>query len=77
MSLQVCFYVIKYLLVNFLEFKTRVKYFVSENPAQHWRQTNLHEKHLQYHEKFPERFYFEGNNLLVMCWTNRADHFDY
>lgn len=66
---QVCFCVIKYLLLQFHEFKTRVKYFVSESVAQHWKQGNQHDKHIQYHEKFPERFYFEGilsaNNMTM------------
>jgi len=57
---QICFYIVKILLLQRNEFKTRVKAFVSENSPQHWRQTDWYDKHIAYHEKFPERYYFEG-----------------
>jgi len=66
---QICFYIIKVLLLNTQEFKTRIKKFVADNTAQHWNHVNWHERHTAYHEQFPERFYYEGilesNNLPV------------
>lgn len=30
--------------------------FVKENSPEHWKQNNWHEKHLAFHQKFPEKF---------------------
>lgn len=57
---QVCFFIIQMLLVRPNEFKNRVYEFVRENSPEHWRQSNWHEKHLAFHRKYPEKFYFEG-----------------
>ncbi|XP_023222818.1 mediator of RNA polymerase II transcription subunit 23-like [Centruroides sculpturatus] len=57
---QVCFFIIQMLLVRPNEFKNRVYEFVRENSPEHWRQSNWHEKHLVFHRKYPEKFYFEG-----------------
>lgn len=57
---QICFYIIKYLLLQPTEFKVRVKKFVEDNTAQHWNQNDWHDRHIAYHEQFPEKFYYEG-----------------
>ena len=57
---QVCFFIIQLLLLKTPEFLNRVQEFVKENSAEHWKQSNWHEKHLAFHRKFPEKFAPEG-----------------
>lgn len=59
-EIQVCFFIIQMLLIRPSEFKNRVLDFVKDNSPEHWKQTDWHEKHLAFHRKYPEKFYFEG-----------------
>ncbi|XP_064486798.1 mediator of RNA polymerase II transcription subunit 23-like isoform X1 [Ornithodoros turicata] len=59
-EIQVCFFIIQMLLIRPSEFKNRVSDFVKDNSPEHWKQTDWHEKHLAFHRKYPEKFYFEG-----------------
>ncbi|XP_061399738.1 mediator of RNA polymerase II transcription subunit 23 [Musca vetustissima] len=52
---QVCFLIIQLLLLKSNEMRNRVSEFCKENPD-HWKQNNWHEKHLSFHQKFPEKF---------------------
>lgn len=53
---QVCFFIIQVLLLKPNEFRTRVNEFCrTMNPAQHLQQ-DWHEKHMEIHQKFPEKF---------------------
>ncbi|ESO86009.1 hypothetical protein LOTGIDRAFT_167513 [Lottia gigantea] len=42
------------------DFKERVHEFVKDNSPEHWQSTNCHEKHMNFHRTYPEKFYFEG-----------------
>ena len=53
---QVCFFIIQLLLLKTQEFRNRVQEFVKENSPEHWKQSNWHEKHMSFHQKFPEKF---------------------
>lgn len=53
---QVCFFIIQLLLLKTSEFRNRVQEFVKENSSEHWKQSNWHEKHLAFHQKYPEKF---------------------
>lgn len=53
---QVCFYVIQLLLIKTSEFRDRVQKFVEENSPEYWKQNNWNEKHLAFHQKFPEKY---------------------
>ncbi|XP_037090079.1 mediator of RNA polymerase II transcription subunit 23-like isoform X3 [Pollicipes pollicipes] len=56
-ELRVCFFLIQMLVLTPpSEFIERIKKFVSENDPRHWQQDNWHEKHLAFHQAFPERF---------------------
>ena len=33
--------------------------FFKNSPC-HWEENNWHEKHMAFHRKFPEKFYYEG-----------------
>ncbi|KAK2179642.1 hypothetical protein NP493_478g01045 [Ridgeia piscesae] len=57
---QVCFFIIQLLLLKPSDFRNRVRDFVNDNSPEHWLQTNWHEKHMSFHTKYPEKFYFEG-----------------
>ncbi|KAM7295580.1 mediator of RNA polymerase II transcription subunit 23 [Ixodes scapularis] len=59
-EIQVCFFIIHLLLIRPPEFKSRVLDFVKDNSPEHWKQTDWHEKHLAFHRKYQEKFYFEG-----------------
>uniref|UniRef100_A0A1I8MQB3 Mediator of RNA polymerase II transcription subunit 23 n=1 Tax=Musca domestica TaxID=7370 RepID=A0A1I8MQB3_MUSDO len=52
---RVCFLIIQLLLLKTSELRNRVTEFCKENPD-HWKQNNWHEKHLSFHQKFPEKF---------------------
>ncbi|CAG9771045.1 unnamed protein product [Ceutorhynchus assimilis] len=53
---QVCSFIIQLVLLKATEFRNRVSDFVKDNSPDHWNQTNWHEKHLEFHRKYPEKF---------------------
>lgn len=53
---QVCSFIIQLVLLKATEFRNRVQDFVRDNSPDHWNQTNWHEKHLDFHRKYPEKF---------------------
>uniref|UniRef100_A0A182MU65 Mediator of RNA polymerase II transcription subunit 23 n=1 Tax=Anopheles culicifacies TaxID=139723 RepID=A0A182MU65_9DIPT len=53
---QVSFYIIQLLLLKTSEFRNRVQEFITINSPEHWKQNNWHERHLAFHQKFPEKF---------------------
>ncbi|XP_075165990.1 mediator complex subunit 23 [Haematobia irritans] len=53
---QVCFLIIQLLLLKSVELRNRVTEFCKENNPDHWKQNNWHEKHLSFHQKYPEKF---------------------
>uniref|UniRef100_A0A182XM38 Mediator of RNA polymerase II transcription subunit 23 n=1 Tax=Anopheles quadriannulatus TaxID=34691 RepID=A0A182XM38_ANOQN len=53
---QVSFYIIQLLLLKTTEFRNRVQEFITINSPEHWKQNNWHERHLAFHQKFPEKF---------------------
>lgn len=57
---RLCYLLIHMLLLKPQDFKSRVQEFVKENSPEHWLQNNWHEKHMAFHRKYPEKFYFEG-----------------
>ncbi|KAI5702002.1 hypothetical protein M8J75_015647 [Diaphorina citri] len=56
----VCFFIIQLLLFKAAEFRNRVSEFVKENSPEHWKQSDWHEKHLAFHQNYPEKFAPEG-----------------
>ncbi|KAK3924714.1 Mediator of RNA polymerase II transcription subunit 23 [Frankliniella fusca] len=60
---QMCFFIIQVLLLKSTEFRTRVQKFVNENSPDHWKQSNWYEKHMAFHNKYPENFGHEGTGL--------------
>ncbi|XP_072045774.1 mediator of RNA polymerase II transcription subunit 23-like [Amphiura filiformis] len=57
---QVCFFIVQLLLLKPSEFRNRVNEFIKEAPSDHWTQSDWHNKHINYHRKFPEKFFYEG-----------------
>uniref|UniRef100_M3ZY67 Mediator of RNA polymerase II transcription subunit 23 n=1 Tax=Xiphophorus maculatus TaxID=8083 RepID=M3ZY67_XIPMA len=57
---QVCYFIIQLLLLKPSDFRNRVNDFVKENAPEHWLQSDWHNKHMNYHKKYPEKLYFEG-----------------
>uniref|UniRef100_A0A3Q1H7L4 Mediator of RNA polymerase II transcription subunit 23 n=1 Tax=Acanthochromis polyacanthus TaxID=80966 RepID=A0A3Q1H7L4_9TELE len=57
---QVCYFIIQLLLLKPNDFRNRVNDFVKENAPEHWLQSDWHNKHMNYHKKYPEKLYFEG-----------------
>lgn len=58
---QVAFFIIQYLLIKPDDFRARVHSFVQDTKsAEHWTLNDWHVKHMNYHRKFPEKYYFEG-----------------
>lgn len=53
---QVSFCIIQLLLLKTSEFRNRLQEFVNNNSPEHWKQNNWHERHLAFHQKFPEKF---------------------
>ncbi|XP_053964046.1 mediator of RNA polymerase II transcription subunit 23 [Anastrepha ludens] len=53
---QVCFLIIQLLLLKTSELRNRIQEFCKENHPDHWKQNNWHEKHLSFHQKYPEKF---------------------
>nr|XP_022905695.1 mediator of RNA polymerase II transcription subunit 23 isoform X1 [Onthophagus taurus] len=53
---QVCSFLIQLVLLKAYEFRNRVQDFVKDNTPDHWNQMNWHEKHLEFHRKYPEKF---------------------
>ncbi|XP_066272187.1 mediator of RNA polymerase II transcription subunit 23-like [Branchiostoma lanceolatum] len=62
---QVCFFIIQLLLLKPSEFRNRVNDFVKENSPEHWLQTDWHSRHMNFHRRHPEQFYFEGLQELA------------
>ncbi|KAK6167600.1 hypothetical protein SNE40_021588 [Patella caerulea] len=48
------------ILIQCKDFKQRVQDFVKDNSPEHWQTTNCHEKHMNFHRIYPEKFFFEG-----------------
>ncbi|KAL5016931.1 hypothetical protein ScPMuIL_006520 [Solemya velum] len=57
---QICFFIIQCLLIRANEFKSRIADFVRENNPEHWVINNWHEKHMAFHRKHQEKFYYEA-----------------
>lgn len=53
---QVSAFIIQLVLLKATEFRNRVQDFVKDNSPDHWNQVNWHEKHLEFHRKYPEKF---------------------
>lgn len=49
-------FVIQLLLIKNSQFRDRVLKFVEKNSPEYWKQTNWHEKHLAFHQEFPEKY---------------------
>ncbi|KAK0059322.1 mediator of RNA polymerase II transcription subunit 23-like isoform X2 [Biomphalaria pfeifferi] len=61
---QVQFVVIQFLLTAKPDFKARIHDFIKENTSEHWSQSNWHDIHMNFHKKYPEKFYYEGTQDL-------------
>ncbi|XP_071507366.1 mediator of RNA polymerase II transcription subunit 23-like [Diadema antillarum] len=57
---QVGFFIIQLLILKPNEFRTRVSDFIKENSPEHWTQSDWHSKHMAYHRRYPEKFFYEG-----------------
>lgn len=57
---RLCYLIIHMLLLKPAEFKTRIHDFVRENSPEHWLQSDWHDRHMAFHRKHPEKFYYEG-----------------
>nr|CAB3263735.1 mediator of RNA polymerase II transcription subunit 23-like [Phallusia mammillata] len=65
-EIRVAFFIIQFLLIKPDDFRNAVHHFVQEvDDIDHWTQNDWHSKHMSYHQKFPEMYYFEG--LLKHC----------
>ncbi|KAH8305992.1 hypothetical protein KR018_009354 [Drosophila ironensis] len=53
---QVCFLIIQLLLLKASELRNRVQEFCKDNNPDHWKQSNWQDKHLSFHQKYPEKF---------------------
>jgi mediator of RNA polymerase II transcription subunit 23 len=53
---QVCFFIIQLLLLKPSEFRTRVSEIVRTMSPEHQLIKDFHKTHLEFHQKFPERF---------------------
>ncbi|XP_065161273.1 mediator of RNA polymerase II transcription subunit 23 [Atheta coriaria] len=53
---QVCSFIIQLVLLKATEFRNRVQEFVKDNSPDHWNQTSWHDRHLDFHRKYPEKF---------------------
>lgn len=56
---QVCL-LICMLLLEKVEFKSRVEAFINENSPEHWKQSDWNARHSAFNEKFPEKLFFEN-----------------
>eukprot|EP00088_Acartia_fossae_P046262 TRINITY_DN4995_c0_g1_i10.p1 TRINITY_DN4995_c0_g1~~TRINITY_DN4995_c0_g1_i10.p1 ORF type:complete len:863 (-),score=187.80 TRINITY_DN4995_c0_g1_i10:454-2823(-) len=56
---QVCFFIIQVLLLKPSEFRTRVNDVCRTMNPDHHLQQNWHEKHMEIHQKYPEKFSLE------------------
>lgn len=62
----VAFFIIQYLLIKPEDFLARVQSFVKDtDSAEHWTLSDWHTKHMNYHSKFPESFFFEGLDAVA------------
>ncbi|XP_052774892.1 mediator of RNA polymerase II transcription subunit 23-like isoform X2 [Mya arenaria] len=57
---RLAFYIIYQILVRSTDFKNRVSDFLQNNTPDHWLQSNWHEKHMNFHKMYPEKFFYEG-----------------
>ncbi|KAH3697073.1 hypothetical protein DPMN_084558 [Dreissena polymorpha] len=57
---RLAFYIIYQILVRSTDFKNRVTDFLRDNTPDHWLQSNWHEKHMNFHKAYPEKFFYEG-----------------
>nr|XP_009858310.1 mediator of RNA polymerase II transcription subunit 23-like isoform X1 [Ciona intestinalis] len=65
-DVQVAFFIIQYLLIKPDDFLNRVRSFDHDvENLDHWMQDDWHAKHMAYHQKFPEHYFFEG--LVAHC----------
>ncbi|CAK8677896.1 unnamed protein product [Clavelina lepadiformis] len=65
-DVQVANFIIQYLLIKPDDFRNRVRSFVQEvESTDHWNQSDWYSKHMAFHQKYPEMYYFEG--LLKHC----------
>lgn len=53
------------LLLKTPEFRNRVQEFVKDNTPDHWKQSNWYEKHMNFHQNFPERFSPDENAVQL------------
>ena len=53
---QVCFFIIQLLLLKPQDFRNRVNEFCRTMSAEHWSLVDNHQKHIEIHTQFPERF---------------------
>ncbi|EDV23067.1 uncharacterized protein TRIADDRAFT_28077, partial [Trichoplax adhaerens] len=72
---QVCFFIIQLLLLKPAEFRTRVNSFVRDNSPCHWKQNDYYEKHMNYHRRWTEKFYFEGLQELSQSLPTSVNHY--
>jgi len=49
-------FVIQLLLIKASQFRDRVMKFVENNSPEYWKQSNWHEKHIAFHQDFPEKY---------------------
>lgn len=55
---QVCFFIIQLLLLKPHEFRTRVNSLVRNMSPEHWSNNEFYKQHMDFHQKFPEKFIF-------------------
>ncbi|CAB3994477.1 Mediator of RNA polymerase II transcription subunit 23, partial [Paramuricea clavata] len=67
---QVCNLLLRFLLLKIPAFRDRIHTFVQEVPPDYWKHSDWHQKHQAYHQKWGEKFYFEGLREA----TNASSH---
>ncbi|UXI17024.1 putative ATP-dependent RNA helicase [Sarcoptes scabiei] len=68
---QVCFFIIQSLVLDNADIKNRIQDFVKENSPLYWRHSDLSESQNKFHQKYPEKYYF--NHLDDGSHTNQND----
>lgn len=53
---HVCFLIIQLMILKTNELRIRLNEVQVDYPADHWKQSNWHDHHIQYRQKFPEKF---------------------
>jgi mediator of RNA polymerase II transcription subunit 23 len=56
---QVCFFIIQLLLLKPQDFRNRVCELVKSMSPEHYHSGDFHGKHMDFHNKFPEKFMFD------------------